>query len=110
MRVHLGDWWTPDDDGRVIAHRVGAVFPDLRSVEPSDDRRPKPSVMLAYDHSYWVPLCTSQTAGSATGSVGIPALFSTYMPWEDHERCSACKVLGPAFDKWLNDGESRRKR
>ncbi len=109
MRVHLGDWWTGDDAGRTPAHRVGAVFPDLRR-ETFGDGRPRQAVMLDYDHSRWIPLCKCEIPAPAGGRGEYPAMFSTYMPWADHERCSTCEVLSPAFDSWLLDGQSRSNR
>lgn len=107
MRVHLGDWWTRDDAGKTTAHRVGAVFPDLRH-EPIGDGRPRPGAMLDYDYSHWIPLCECGIPAPKTGRGETPALFSTFMPWDGHDRCSTCEVLSPLFDSWLRDGQSRR--
>lgn len=106
MRVHLGDWWTTDDGGESVAHRVGAAFPDLRSA-PNGDERPRAGVMFAHDYSSWLPLCELQTPSTASERRTYPAMFSTFMPWDDHERCSSCEVLSPAFDSWLSEGRSR---
>lgn len=108
MRVHLGDWWTTDDDGKSAAHRVGAAFPDLRSA-PNGDERPRAAVMLTHDFSCWLPLCELQTPSTASRRRAHPAMFSTFMPWDDHERCSTCEVLSPAFDSWLTEGQSRAR-
>lgn len=109
MRVHLGDWWTRDNAGKTTAHCVGAVFPDLRS-EAAGDGRPGLRVMLDCDSSYWIPLCECGTPAPASGRREYAALFSTFMPWNDHERCSACEILSPLFDSWIRDGESKRSK
>ncbi|EIU74697.1 MULTISPECIES: hypothetical protein [Mycobacteriaceae] len=109
MRLHLGDWWTRDRNGKTTAHRVGAVFPDLR-VEPAGDLRPRPRDVLAGDRSRWVPLCECGIPAPDGARRDYAAALSTFMPWGDHERCSACEVLSPAFDAWLHDGQSRRNR
>jgi len=109
MRVHLGDWWTRDRDGKTTAHRVGAVFPDLRP-EPVSDRRPAPHLLLGYDYSHWIPLCECSIPAPTSGRNEYAAMFSTFMPWTDHERCSVCEVLSPLFDVWLRDGQSRRRQ
>lgn len=106
MRVHLGDWWTRDDAGKTTAHRVGAVFPDLRH-ESHPDGRP---AIFEQDHSRWVPLCECGIPAPPGGRSEYCAIFSTFMPWTDHERCSACEVLSPLFDSWIRDGESRKRK
>ncbi|OHU47170.1 hypothetical protein BKG82_26295 [Mycobacteroides chelonae] len=106
MRVHLGDWWTTDDRGQLAAHRVGAAFPDLRGA-PRGGERPQVRLALMHDYSFWLPLCQIQTPSAACEHHAYPAMFSTFMPWDDHQRCSTCEVLSPAFDCWLAEGQSR---
>lgn len=57
-----------------------------------------------------VPLCGCDIPAPADGRREYAAALSTFMPWGDHERCSACEVFSPAFDAWLRGGQSRRSR
>lgn len=90
MQVIVGDWWTMDDRGQGIAHRVAAVIPDL--IEPNP--------IVNYDFSRWIPLCACGPATKAPRSESA-TLFSTFTPFPDHPRCSRCEVMSPALDRWL---------
>lgn len=90
MQVSVGDWWTMDDRGCGIAHRVAAVIPDL--VDRNE--------FVNYDYSQWIPLCACDPTVD-TPRTESASMFSTFAPGPDHARCSRCEVMSPALDRWL---------
>lgn len=90
QQVTVGDWWTIDGHDHEIAHRVGAVIPDL--VEPSP--------IVTDDYLRWIPLCACGP-NTTTPYADAATLFATFTPDPNHPRCARCKVLSPALDRWL---------
>ncbi|SLH41321.1 Uncharacterised protein [Mycobacteroides abscessus subsp. massiliense] len=75
MKVAVGAWWTMDKRGQGIAHRVGAVLPDLSS--------PTEQTFVQYDHSWWIPLCAcGPRINEARDKPRLESatLFSSYRP------------------------------
>jgi len=44
MRIHLGDWWTRDRNGKTTAHRVGAALGRAASSTPPTVQTHRPKV------------------------------------------------------------------
>lgn len=100
MRVKAGDWWTTDKRGESQAHRVATVIPWVADYAGETEET---AAVLRHSTNMdrWIPLC--KCGAQEKPRTESPALYSTFMPWDGHPRCSACEVLSPAFDKWLAD-------